>query len=56
MEKSKDKKKKSKIYEKPKMKSEPLQVYGAICNGQATLGRKDTTGSPNFCTSGKLLS
>jgi hypothetical protein len=48
--------KKVKNYEKPTCKTESLMTFGALCNGSVTGGRKQSTGAPNFCNSGKLLS
>lgn len=48
--------KKKKKYEKPSKKSENLMTFGALCNGSVSGGRKQSTGAPNFCNSGKLLS
>ena len=45
-----------KKYQKPKMKSESLMGFGALCNGLAIGGRKATTGAPDFCQASKLLS
>lgn len=47
---------KKRKYKKPKITSEPLVAFGAVCNGAATGGRKESTGAPNFCNSNKLLS
>ncbi|MBY0315001.1 MAG: hypothetical protein K2Q26_05750 [Bdellovibrionales bacterium] len=49
-------KKPVKKYKKPQVKSESLMTFGALCNGSAVGGRKQSTGAPNFCNSGKLLS
>jgi hypothetical protein len=48
--------KSKKKYEKPQIKSESLMTFGALCNGSLSGGRKQSTGAPNFCNSGKLLS
>ncbi len=48
--------KSKKKYQPPKVTSEQLTVYGAICNGMSGGGRKASTGSPNFCNSTKLRS
>lgn len=45
-----------KKYEKPSKKTENLMTFGALCNGVISGGRKQSTGAPNFCNSGKLLS
>jgi len=52
-------KKTKKNYVKPKIKSEKLLSYGALCGNkkQGTAGgRKASTGAPNFCNASKLLS
>jgi len=45
-----------KPYHSPKVNSEELIGFGALCNGVVTGGRKASTGAPNFCKSGRLLS
>jgi|GEM_PF-1646365 len=47
---------KKRKYQSPKIVSEDLLAFGALCNGMTGGGRKASTGSPNFCNSGKLLS
>lgn len=56
MKENKKAKKQKKKYHKPKLKSESLMGFGALCNGLAIGGRKATTGAPDFCTASKLLS
>lgn len=51
--KNKNKKDKKK-YQAPKVKSENLMVYGALCNGMTGGGRKGTISSG--CSSSKLRS
>ena len=52
---SKNKNKKAKKkYQSPKVKSENLMVYGALCNGMAGGGRKGSTGAG--CSVSKLRS
>lgn len=43
-------------YEKPRIVSEQLNSYGAVCNGTTTGGRKATSTGPAFCNAGKLNS
>jgi hypothetical protein len=45
-----------KKYVKPKMRSENLMTFGALCNGTTGGGRKQVTGAPDFCSASKLLS
>ncbi|MEQ1878571.1 MAG: hypothetical protein ABL958_18155 [Bdellovibrionia bacterium] len=45
-----------KQYEPPKVESESLMAFGALCNGSTSGGRKASTGGPNFCNASKLLS
>lgn len=47
-------KKNKKKYNKPKVKSEKIMMFGALCNGTSTGGRKQTTAGG--CASTKLLS
>ncbi|GAB4019774.1 MAG: hypothetical protein Fur0010_22040 [Bdellovibrio sp.] len=53
MEKKKNKKK---IYKKPKIETEKLLSFGAVCNGTFNGGRKASTGAPDFCNSKRLNS
>ena len=53
---SKEKAKKKKEYKRPTLKSEKLNAYGALCNGQSGAGRKASTAAPSFCNSRKLNS
>lgn len=48
--------KKKKKYTKPKMQSEQLMTFGALCNGSLAGGRKQTASAPDNCSAGKLLS
>jgi hypothetical protein len=48
--------KKKKSYIKPVINTEELIGFGASCNGSVGGGRKATTGVPNFCKAGRLLS
>lgn len=43
-------------YLKPEMITEELMAFGAVCNGSTNGQRKDSTGAPNFCNAGRLLS
>ncbi len=45
-----------KKYISPKIMSEELMAFGALCNGSTGGGRKASTGAPNFCNTSKLLS
>ena len=45
-----------KPYVKPKTKTEELVAFGALCNGTTNLGRKETTGAPQFCQASKIKS
>ena len=56
MEDDKNKSKKRKEYKKPKLISEKLNAYGALCNGSTSGGRKASTGAPSFCNSRRLNS
>jgi len=56
MEGSKPKKQEKKTYSKPKIKSEKLLSYGALCNGKKVGGRKSSAGAPDFCSASRLLS
>ncbi len=47
---------KKRPYVRPRMLTESLMAFGAICNGSSSGGRKDTTGAPKFCNSARLLS
>jgi hypothetical protein len=48
--------KKKKKYHKPRIQSENLMTFGALCNGTLVGGRKQTASAPDNCTAGKLLS
>jgi hypothetical protein len=48
--------KKKKSYIKPQINTEELIGFGALCNGSASGGRKASSGAPNFCKAGRLLS
>ena len=50
------KKKDRKPYKKPKIKSEDLIAFGALCNGSDLDGRKASSFVPDFCDGAKLLS
>ena len=41
-------------YQKPIIKSEALNSYGAICNGTTTGGRKASALAPTFCNANRL--
>jgi hypothetical protein len=57
MDSSDVKKNKKKKYSKPKVKSEKVMTFGALCNGSSTAGgRKAAAGAPNFCVASKTLS
>jgi hypothetical protein len=43
-------------YQKPTVKSEALNSYGAICNGTTNGGRKASAIAPNFCNARRLNS
>lgn len=45
---------KKKQYNKPKLKSEKITMFGALCNGSSSGGRKQSTAAG--CNSAKLLS
>ena len=45
-----------KKYITPKIESEDLTVFGALCNGQKRGGRKAAVGAPDFCNARKLNS
>jgi hypothetical protein len=47
---------KKRNYIKPKIQSEKLNSYGALCNGTTTGGRKSTVTGPSFCNAGRLNS
>lgn len=47
---------KKRIYKKPKIQSEKLNSYGAVCNGTTTGGRKASALSPAFCNAARLNS
>ncbi|MFA6236654.1 MAG: hypothetical protein WC635_04930 [Bacteriovorax sp.] len=47
---------KKKTYTKPKIQSEKLNSYGAVCNGSTTGGRKATTAAPALCNASRLNS
>ena len=49
-------KKKKKRYTKPELKVEKVMVFGALCNGSTSGGRKATTALPSPCDAMKLLS
>lgn len=53
---SNQKKTKKKKHIEPKIKSEKLLSFGALCNGKTSGGRKAAAGAPNFCSASKLLS
>ena len=53
---STSKKKKKRPYKKPKIMSEEIITFGALCNGTNTGGRKTTAGAPDFCSASRLLS
>jgi len=48
--------KKKRKYIKPVLKKEKVMAFGAGCNGTPAGGRKSTAGSPDFCSTAKLLS
>lgn len=48
--------KKKKTYVKPKIQSDKLNSYGALCNGTTTAGRKASVTGPSFCNAGRLNS
>jgi len=48
--------KKKKKYQKPKIESEPLTAFGALCNGVLGGGRKESTVVPPICVGSKLRS
>ena len=50
------KKNKKRTYVKPKIQSEKLNSYGAVCNGTTVGGRKASSAGPAFCNSGRLSS
>lgn len=43
-------------YQKPTIKSEALNSYGAICNGTTNGGRKASAMAPTFCNANRLNS
>lgn len=43
-------------YEKPRIVSEKLNSYGAVCNGTTVGGRKASSTGPAFCNANKLNS
>lgn len=45
-----------KKYISPKIESEVLNTYGAVCNGTANGGRKASTAAPDLCNSKRLNS
>jgi len=48
---------KKKKYNKPKIESEKLMAYGALCDGMAGGGKKDSTAMPTpGCDTPKLFS
>jgi len=51
-----EKKTTKKSYQKPKIETEPLMSFGAVCNGTVNGGRKVSTGAPDFCNSKRLNS
>lgn len=53
---SKSKSAKKRTYVKPKIQSEKLNSYGAVCNGTTVGGRKASTISPALCGATKLNS
>jgi hypothetical protein len=48
--------KKKKKYNKPRIQTEALMTFGALCNGSLSGGRKQTASAPDNCSAGKLLS
>jgi hypothetical protein len=48
--------KKKKSYIKPKVESETLTIYGAVCDGTTVGSRKASVGGPSFCNSARLNS
>ncbi len=48
--------KKKKVYKSPKIESEVLNTYGAVCNGTFKGGRKASTAAPNPCNASRLNS
>jgi hypothetical protein len=51
---AKDSKKKK--YIKPKIETETLTIYGAVCDGTTVGSRKASVGGPAFCNSARLNS
>ena len=47
---------KKRAYIKPKIESEKLNSYGAICDGTTIGGKKASTSGPSFCNASKKLS
>lgn len=47
---------KKKKYSKPKVQSEKLETFGALCNGVPGGGRKQAGGPPDWCQSSQLQS
>jgi len=47
---------KKRVYKKPKIQSEKLNSYGAVCNGTTNGGRKASATSPSFCNASRLNS
>lgn len=47
---------KKRTYVKPRIQSEKLNSYGAICNGVPGGGKKAATAGPAFCNASKLSS
>lgn len=48
--------KNKKQYIKPKIISEKLNSYGAVCNGSTAGGRKASTAGPAFCNASRISS
>lgn len=43
-------------YQAPSIKTESLLAFGAVCNGRAIGGRKDSPSLPSNCNATRLLS
>lgn len=56
MNEDKKEKKTKEEYITPVIESEPLMAFAAVCNGNATGGRKASTDTPDFCRADRLNS